>query len=303
MKLIVLMSTYNGEKYLGEQIRSLLSQKLRADKIIIRDDGSSDMTMEILKDYSERYSFIEYYSGKNCGPGRSFFDLIRNCEEADYYALCDQDDYWFEDKLETAVEMLEKEDGTIPLLYAGRFILTDEKLSPLDSDISKLYSYTDFPHALMYHTAPGCTFVFNNEARKKIVEFDPEKEYMLIHDAVIHKVTALFGKVMLDETPHMYYRQHGDNAIGLTADKKKTFFNRIRNFTSGKIRNYRRNSAKSLLNVYGPECTEENRKLLEMVADYGKSWKLKRKLIMDKRFRTGTINDFFFVLLVLFNYI
>lgn len=303
MKLIVLMSTYNGEKYLRQQLDSLLNQDLKPDRIIVRDDGSSDDTVNILEEYCSANSFIEYSCGKNLGPGKSFFDLIRNCEEADYYALCDQDDYWFKDKLSTAVKLLEEEDESIPLLYASHFTLTDQDLNPIRSNVSSLYNYSDFAHALIYHSAPGCTFVFNNESRKRVLEYDPEENYFVIHDAIIHKVVTMFGKMILDKGSHIYYRQHGNNEIGMNAEGFKSFTGRISRFLNGKSRNYRSLTAASLLKVYGDECSAENRKLLEMVAGYKKDKDALRSLLNDERFRTHTINDFFFRLLVLVKYI
>lgn len=303
MKLIVLMSTYNGEKYLSQQLDSLLEQDLRPDKILIRDDGSKDDTVAILEDYSSRYGFIQYFCGPNKGPARSFWELICNCEDADYYALCDQDDVWFKDKLSTAVNRLEEEDSQIPLLYCSRYTLTDGLLNPINSDVSPLYNYSDFPHSLIYHTAPGCTFVFNHEARKQIVKYDLEQEYFLIHDAIIHKVVCMFGKMILDPASHMYYRQHGNNEIGMNANVFKVFIGRVNRFLNGKIRNYRSNTAKSLLKVYGEQCTEENRRLLEIVANYRDSKELKRQLLEEECFRTNTVNDLFFKILVFVNYI
>ena len=303
MKTIVLMSTYNGEKYLREQLDSLLNQDLRPTKILIRDDGSRDDTVNLLEDYASQYNFIDYYCGKNIGPAKSFFELINNAEGYDYYALCDQDDVWFEDKLSTAINMLEKEDKGIPLLYAGRFILTDEKLNKLKSNVSELYSFNDFAHSLIYHTAPGCTFVFNEAARKQIIKYDVNKEYCVIHDAIIHKVVTMFGKMILDFEPHMYYRQHKNNVYGLTAKKTTEFFHRINNFINGTVKNYISNTAKSLLNVYGDECSKENRHLLEIVANYSKDSKLKKELLDNVCFKSNTINDKFYKLLVLFNYI
>ena len=83
MKLIVLMSTYNGEKYLKDQLNSLVTQELLPDQILIRDDGSSDSTLEILKYYSDSYKFIKYDQGENLGPAKSFMELIKTCDEAD----------------------------------------------------------------------------------------------------------------------------------------------------------------------------------------------------------------------------
>ena len=303
MKLIVLLSTYNGEKYLREQLDSLLRQTLLPDQIFIRDDGSKDDTVAILEEYCSEYPFMEYYCGKNLGPAKSFWELITKVGDADYYALCDQDDVWFEDKLETAVQTLEQENKVIPLLYCSRYTLTDQDLNPLDSNVSELYGFSDFAHSLIYHTAPGCTFVFNSAARKQILKYDVEKEYCVIHDAIIHKVVTMFGKMILDRTSHIYYRQHGDNQIGMDANKIKVFFGRVNRFLNGTIRNYRSRTAQSLLKVYAEECGEENRELLEIVANYAKDPERKKQLLNREEFRSHTVNDLFFKILVLVNYI
>lgn len=303
MKLIVLMSTYNGEKYIREQLDSLINQDLKPTKILIRDDGSKDNTVCILEEYASNYSYIEYYCGKNIGPAKSFWELINRCPKADYYALCDQDDVWFRNKLSSAVNILDKENKDIPLLYAGRFTMTDANLNSINSNVSKLYSFTDFAHSLIFHTAPGCTFVFNDKAREQVVKYDVNKEYCVIHDAIIHKVVAMFGKVLLDEIPHMYYRQHNNNVYGLTANKTKEFFHRINSFLSGNVKNYRSNYAKSLLNVYGNDCSSQNKELLNIVGYYVNNSIYKKELLNRQCFKSNTINDLFFKILVLVNYI
>ena len=303
MKLIVLMSTYNGERFLKEQLESLLKQSLRPDRILIRDDGSKDGTLTILEEYSEKYPFISWYKGENKGPAGSFYDLICHCEKAEYYALCDQDDVWFEDKLMTAVNTLEKEDSNMSLLYCSRYTLTDGDLHPLNSDVSHLYDFTDFAHSLLYHTAPGCTFVYNQAAREKIMKYDMEKEYCLIHDSIIHKVVAMFGKVILDKSSHMFYRQHGDNQIGMDANKLRVFMGRVDRFLHGKIRNYRSRTAASLLKVYGDELPKDKKSLLKIVAEYITNMQYKKELLKDDCFRSHTVNDLFFIILVLVNYI
>ena len=304
MKLIVLMSTYNGERFLNDQLNSLIQQELKPSKIFIRDDGSSDSTLDILKYYADNYDFIEYYQGENIGPAKSFFELINKTEDADYYALCDQDDVWYLDKLKVAVNMLKKETKkSIPLLYCSKVTFTDGDLNPVEADISKLYGFTDFAHALLYQTAPGCTMVFNHEARKQIVKYDINKEYCIIHDSIIHKVCTCFGKMILDENPHIYYRQHGGNAIGLPTNKYDQFRLRVKSFFKGNNKNYRSNTAKSLLNVYGDECSVENKELMNIVANYQNDKKLRKELLSKDCFKTKTINDLFFKFLVLENYI
>ena len=93
-KILILMSTYNGEKYLSEQLNSLLLQENVNIKILIRDDGSTDNTHKILNFYSSNYPNISWYTGENKGPALSFMDLLFNAPESDYYAFCDQDDVW-----------------------------------------------------------------------------------------------------------------------------------------------------------------------------------------------------------------
>jgi len=303
MKLAVLLSTYNGERYLKQQLDSLLDQELRPTYILIRDDGSSDGTIDILEEYCSKNDFIHYYSGENLKPARSFWNLIENAPDADYYALCDQDDVWFKDKLKRAAELLEKEDNSIPLLYCSKYTITDKDLNPIDSNVSSLYNFSDFAHALIYHTAPGCTFVFNEEAKKRILEYDINKEYCVIHDAIIHKVVTMFGKMILDNESHMYYRQHGDNQIGMNANVFKTFTGRINRFLFGNIKHYRSNTAKSLLRVYGEQCERDKKELIEIVANYMNDKRLKKELLNRECFKSNTINDLFFKILVLVNYI
>lgn len=303
MKIIVLMSTYNGEKYLKDQLNSLVSQSLRPNKILIRDDGSTDSTLDIIKYYADNYDFIEYYQGENKGPAKSFWELINKSEESDYYALCDQDDVWLKDKIESAITLLKKENKSIPLLYCSKCIYVDEKLNRIDANISKLYSFNDFAHALLYQTAPGCTMVFNNEARKQIVKYDINKEYCMIHDSIIHKIVTMFGKMIIDDTPHIFYRLHNNNAIGFPTNKYDQFKLRVKRFLNKENANSRLEMAKSLLNVYGQECSLENKELLEVLANYQIDKEARKKLLNDTRFKTRSVNDLFFKVLVMFRYI
>ena len=91
-KVVILMSTYNGGRYLENQIESLLNQDGVEVEILARDDGSKDRTLKILEEYKEAKSNFNFYIGKNLGPAGSFLDLMKHAPEADFYALCDQDD-------------------------------------------------------------------------------------------------------------------------------------------------------------------------------------------------------------------
>ena len=100
--IAILLSTYNGEKYIKEQIESLLDQTIKNWFLVIRDDGSHDKTVEILKEYSTSYPnkiFIDGSVRENLGAGKSFMHLLK-ITHADYYMFCDQDDVWMPDKIE-----------------------------------------------------------------------------------------------------------------------------------------------------------------------------------------------------------
>ena len=105
------MSTYNGEKYLREQIDSILNQDYPEISLLIRDDGSTDGTVDILKEYAQKYRDIDYYVGENLGVQNSFFDLMKRADKrAYYYAFADQDDVWLPGKIKRAIELLEREE-------------------------------------------------------------------------------------------------------------------------------------------------------------------------------------------------
>lgn len=207
----ILMSTYNGEKYIREQIDSLIKQKNVDIAIFVRDDGSSDSTIQILKEY-ETLGVLKWYTGPNLRPARSFLNLIQNAPNSEYYAFCDQDDVWSEDKLERAIAMLEKHgDNTQPRLYCANYQLVDAELRPLPDNGH--VSTTTFPAALVSSCCTGCTTVFN-KALLNILKMG-EPETIVMHDDWAHKVClAVGGTVDYDETKVLKYRQHGNNADG-----------------------------------------------------------------------------------------
>ena len=132
----ILMSTYNGERYIREQIDSFLQQTYPLINILVRDDGSSDGTIAILEEYAEKYDNITYYKGNNLGVIQSFLQLLRDSDDAaTYYAFADQDDVWLPEKIEKAIEMLENNTETsMPLLYCSDVYVTDENLNVIKID-------------------------------------------------------------------------------------------------------------------------------------------------------------------------
>lgn len=280
---MVLLSTYNGAKYLREQLDSILKQTNVNVQIIVRDDGSSDATLEILKEYKQA-GRIHYYSGENKRTAQSFMDLVYNSPDSDYYAFCDQDDYWLPDKLIIGMEAIkaEKEDD-MPLLYYGMPRIVDEKLKDIYANPPICETMTTYNSCLVNSKATGCTMVFNRKLCNLLKSSRPD--YILMHDAWAHKVClAMDGKVIFDPDVHILYRQHGGNVVGVPKNfigKMKLYYREFQ-----KDDQMRSRCIQSLLDSYGDRMSTEKRKKAEIVAAYKNSFGSKMKLFFNREIRT-----------------
>ncbi len=230
----VLLSTYNGEAYLKEQLDSILNQKNVAVKLFVRDDGSSDGTVDILRTYAALHENIQYLCGENCGVVASFFRLFELSDpDVDFYALSDQDDVWDEDKLSIACQKLEqvrkskspkkKKHGSqirtfaTPLLYCCDAWNTDDALNLLPESMQTAGKelIPDFRNALIENIARGASIVFNQALMSYVRISMPQDIYM--HDWWLYLVASCFGEVCYDSAAHYKYRQHAGNALGAAA--------------------------------------------------------------------------------------
>lgn len=216
----ILLSTYNGKKYLRCQLDSLINQSLLGNiSILIRDDGSTDNTLDILKQYEMKYSFIKVTKGKNIGAKKSFFKLIQEAGEFDYYAFCDQDDYWFSDKLEKAISVLSNYNDREPLLYFSALKCVDSNLKIIEKNKTKKETAYNFGQIMIKNNANGCTMVFNNKTMDAL-KFGFKKtiniELLPFHDHWTYLVVlSLGGKVIYDNEARILYRQHNCNEVGM----------------------------------------------------------------------------------------
>lgn len=211
----VIMSTYNGEKYIREQIDSILSQKNVNITLYIRDDGSTDSTREIIREIARENENVVIFEEKNIGWVRSFLDCTKKAGVADFYAFSDQDDIWLEDKLYRAISMLEKSSNKISL-YAGNVWVTDEKLNIIKSYCplnENRVAIRGMKRLVLEDGMPGgLTYVFTPEARSLLLRLVPGGEFG--HDYLLFRICLFFGEVIYDSEPKVLYRQHGDNSIG-----------------------------------------------------------------------------------------
>ena len=208
-KVHILLSSYNGEKYIAQQIDSLLAQKYPDIEIFVRDDGSKDSTVEIVRQYAAVNDNIHLIEGENLGFRGSFAWLLSNCRGADYYAYCDQDDIWMPEKISRAVKALSPYDD-IPAIYLGDFYWGDEECRPI-----RQYNNVEKEHTLVKYITSGdmntfgFTEVFNECAAKGIR--DRKVLEQTAHDQIIYLYCRCKGKVIWDKKPTAYYRRHGDN--------------------------------------------------------------------------------------------
>ena len=281
MSIIILISTYNGEKYLKAQIESLLSQTVKVE-ILVRDDGSTDSTQQILDDYAKR-GMLKWYQGKNLGPGKSFFDLVCKAPNADFYAFADQDDIWEEKKVEHAVQQLMKLPNNIPNLYCGSFNPVDAELNPIPIEKQVRNKTISLGIALLECIAPGCTYVFNKKALEEFKKY--KMEYISIHDWDLYRIVmALGGNVVYDNEPHILYRQHGNNAVGFQSRNLKHWYERVKRFLSKKNRNTRYISACHIKECYYDAMPEQNKKIISILTEYQESLNKRMRLAKSPYF-------------------
>ncbi|MEK4512989.1 glycosyltransferase family 2 protein [Paenibacillus sp. FSL K6-2524] len=223
-KILVLLSTYNGERYICEQLDSLLAQDGVSLSLYIRDDGSTDSTQTMIEDYVQRYpEIIKYYPTDNIGAKGSFFELMElayvNKDDSDYFAFCDQDDVWDKQKLLRALILLNAENRTVPIMYCSTTQMVDAELLPLSVwPISPRKPLTMY-NALVENVAVGCTTVFNKESIRLLISHLPKKQdHVIMHDWWSYLCISTFGKVVFDEKPFIKYRQHSSNVLGGNTD-------------------------------------------------------------------------------------
>lgn len=275
-KVLVLLSSYNGEKFISEQIDSILAQKDVEVKILIRDDGSSDSTLDIISKYNNEN--IEVIKANNVGATKSFFELIRLAGDADYYAFSDQDDVWLDCKLSMAVNKLREYD-IIPAIYCSNTLLVDKDLNLIKKENKN--PKISLESALIKNYATGCTVVFNKELMKYLkMNTNVDVPY---HDWWANLVAlALGGVSIFDDNAYIKYRQHGNNVVGGSGSFWLKWKNRGKRFTGKK---YRRDSiSKEIIIKYNNEMASNSINFFETMTKYKNN---KLKLLLDRNFTTS----------------
>ena len=258
------MSTYNGEKYVVQQLDSIFQSKKPEIGLYVRDDGSKDRTVEILKEYGIEHNVqIEINPGQNVGSAKSFLAALRDCPKANYYAFCDQDDVWIDGKLSAAVEQIGITNQ--PVLWCSDYQVTDSELNVMIPSALK-QPVQDSMRAVFYNNVPGCTMVFNWALMQELRKVNISNIRM--HDIMAINVALITGKVIFDKTPYVLYRQHGDNVLGYGHKKIqigkwiKEKLELIRNKEDYSTAEY----AKTVLSAFENQMNESEKKEYELIS-------------------------------------
>lgn len=259
-RVAVLLSTYNGEAFLDQQVTSILAQSGVDLTLLVRDDGSADGTLALLARHAAHDPRVRVFAEANLGSAPSFFALLqRGDAEARYFAFADQDDVWAPDKLARAVALLGSHPDGTPLLYSSRVQYVDRDLHPFG--LSRTPVRVGFPWALVEDSLNGCTMVMNRRLRDLLVERPPR--VLRHHDWWSYLVASALGEVVCDSAVTMRYRQHGANLIGASPRYLGTLALRWRKVVRGRWTFRPRELAEELQFCFGPRLTPAQMRILE----------------------------------------
>ncbi len=224
----ILLATYNGEKYIKEQLGSLLAQTCEDWRIIARDDGSTDATPQLLREFSAAHpGKLEIVSDgeKNLGSKGNFARLL-TLSRSEYIMFCDQDDVWLPDKIERTLALMRDTEQGRPALVHTDLTVTDKDLNTKDGSFISAHGLDPLPASaaglMLRNSVTGCTVMINRRLAD-IAGLLPAE--CLMHDHCLALLALTFGKMGYLDSPTILYRQHGDNAVG---SHKKGFFIKLK---------------------------------------------------------------------------
>lgn len=304
------MATYNGEQYLSPQIDSILENTCQDFQLHIYDDGSTDNTFSIAKDYAKKYpeKIFASQNKKNKGVIRNFLEATAQLE-ADYYMYCDQDDIWLPEKIQKTLHFIETQEATTtppyrtPVVVFADAKVVDASLRETAPSFQQQSGYAthalDLPHLLMENKLIGCTMMFNRALRNKLLQTDFPSSIRM-HDWWIALIGASFGKVAYLDKPLVLYRQHEKNVIG-GSSKSSYLKDRISHLKRNREVLYATMAqGKAFLSTYEQSLSPEQKKILRHFASLSeKNWFARRFYILRYGFlKSGLVRNIGVLLVV-----
>lgn len=281
LKVAVMLSAYNGEKYIQEQIESIFRQQKDGFDIdlYIRDDGSNDRTKKICEKYFSREDFV-YISDRNIGVSKSFLKLILLADGYDYYAFSDQDDVWDDNKIISAVKALEHINR--PALYFSDARIADSDCNEIGINVYKTKPKLDFYTLSCAGDVLGCTVVFNN-LLARIIQMTPPEGEIVMHDFFMALVCkAIGGEIIYDPISTLRYRQHGGNVVGIGKNKFDNIIKQIKYIILQK-KSKIDVQARTVYTTYDKYILNDYKSWLKFVSNYNNNIISRLKLACSRR--------------------
>lgn len=274
MKIAVLMSTYNGEKYINEQLRSIAMQTAISNiTLYIRDDGSSDQTLQIIDKWRDKINII-LFTDKNVGPARSFWKLLKNPEiHADYYAFCDQDDVWDKDKIEKQIATL---DENIHMSCCN-YRLIDAENEIIDARTNVLSPSFTIQDVIVTGASQGCSMVFDDQFREMIISL--QISCIPMHDFILELCAIAFECVTWIQDPLFSYRTHSNNVVFRQNRNLTYYFNKYKRMHATRNKDSIELVSRELLNNCGDIIEDQDKSFLMALSGYRNSVSNKFKII------------------------
>ena len=258
----IFLATYNGELYIREFLDSLIAQTFKDFCIYVRDDGSTDSTLEIIAEYSLDLDICILDSENRLGPAKGFFRIMEQASDSHLcYLFADQDDYWYDNKVARAVTELQGHQDEI-MLYCSRLEYVDKNLEHLE--LSRIPKILNFENALVENIATGCTVAITRLMRSEILASKPYD--FVMHDWWLYLYATAFGRVIYDPIPSIKYRQHGGNVLGAATTFIEDFRRRFARFRKkqGGIHSLSQ-QAKAFMICYDEKLKINHRKIIELL--------------------------------------
>ncbi|WP_282111043.1 glycosyltransferase family 2 protein [Shewanella algicola] len=235
-KVTILLATYNGELFIQDQIDSLKKQTYSNFQVFISDDGSTDNTLKIINSNLDDSRFKLLCNQRKGGVVNNFNFLLNCSIDTEYIMLCDQDDFWLNNKIEIMLnefKLIESESYNVPLLLFSDLTLVDQKLKKISSSFYKHLNFNpenniDLRYISWRSTVYGCSVIFNLKLVNVYNEFKLKK-FSPMHDHLLALLAARHGRIHFLDKSFTYYRQHSNNVVG---GSKKSLLSKLKRFKS-----------------------------------------------------------------------
>lgn len=277
----ILLASYNGDRYIEAQILSIISQSFKDWNLIIHDDGSSDNTIVIIKNMmrmDDRIKLIE--DGVRCGTAAGNFMHLLKYSTSSYCMFCDQDDIWFDNKIEIMLTAMRKHSEDIPLvIYSNSYVWSPN----LGITGKATFTYPENMQQFLFLNSgmQGCVSIFNKRMKEYLLDW---KYSCAMHDHLLHLFGLALGKVEYLHLPLMLYRQHDYNVTGYTAVTKNNFKRIFINNTLPVVSREHYSVINDFYNGYLNQISSSDVKLISDFLSFPSKGKIKilLKVIFDK---------------------